>query len=60
MKLVSFQVRTPVGTFTRIGALHNASIVDLNMAQARRLTDQGETLTTVILLSNLEFISIKI
>ena len=43
MKLVSFQVRTPVGTFTRIGALHNASIVDLNMAQARRLTDQGET-----------------
>ncbi|HQY58719.1 MAG: fumarylacetoacetate hydrolase family protein [Nitrospira sp.] len=43
MKLVSFQVRTPVGTFTRIGAQHAASIVDLNMAQARYLADQGET-----------------
>lgn len=42
MKLVSFQVRTPVGTFTRIGALHESSIVDLNMAYVRQLTDQRE------------------
>lgn len=42
MKLVSFEVRTPVGTFTRIGALHGEAIVDLNMAHARRLADQGE------------------
>lgn len=42
MKLVSFHVRTPVGTFTRVGALHDRSIVDLNMAAARCLTDQQE------------------
>ncbi len=43
MKLVSFQVRTPVGTFTRIGALHKGSIVDLNMAYARQLADRRES-----------------
>lgn len=42
MKLVSFQVRTPVGTFTRIGALQAGSIIDLNMAYARLLAGQGE------------------
>lgn len=42
MKLVSFFVHTPVGTFTRTGALQGPSIVDLNMAYARQLSDQGE------------------
>jgi 2-keto-4-pentenoate hydratase/2-oxohepta-3-ene-1,7-dioic acid hydratase in catechol pathway len=42
MKLVSFHVRTPVGTFTRVGALHERSIVDLNMAYARLLADHDE------------------
>lgn len=42
MKLVSFHVHTPVGTFTRMGAVHGASIVDLNMAHVRQLTDQDE------------------
>ena len=43
MKLVSFLVRTPVGTFTRIGALRAGSIIDLNMAYARLLADQRES-----------------
>lgn len=42
MKLVSFQVRTPVGTFVRIGADLEHRIIDLNMAYARYLADQGE------------------
>src|SRR2546423_15584630 len=42
MKLVSFQVRTPVGSFVRAGALHGKTIVDLNMAYARVLADQKE------------------
>ncbi|MDL1889693.1 fumarylacetoacetate hydrolase family protein [Nitrospirales bacterium NOB] len=42
MKLVSFQVRTPVGAFTRVGAVHKLGIVDLNMACARELTDRQE------------------
>lgn len=42
MKLVSFQVRTPVGTFTRLGALQDTSIIDLNMAYATLLADQRE------------------
>ncbi len=42
MKLVSFRVPTPVGTFTRVGAMHGQSIVDLNMAYARWLADQRE------------------
>jgi 2-keto-4-pentenoate hydratase/2-oxohepta-3-ene-1,7-dioic acid hydratase in catechol pathway len=42
MKLVSFLVATPVGTFTRVGAVHGQHWVDLNMAYARWLADQGE------------------
>jgi 2-keto-4-pentenoate hydratase/2-oxohepta-3-ene-1,7-dioic acid hydratase in catechol pathway len=42
MKLVSFQVRTPVGTFTRVGAIQGQQVVDLNMAYARWLVDQQE------------------
>lgn len=43
MKLVSFEVHTPVGTFSRTGALRGGSIVDLNMAYARLLADQRES-----------------
>lgn len=42
MKLVSFEVRTPVGKFVRVGALHEERIIDLNMAAARRLAERGE------------------
>ena len=42
MKLVSFQVRTPVGTFTRVGASQDRSLVDLNMAYVRLLADEQE------------------
>jgi len=42
MKLVSFRVQTPVGSFVRVGALHGHSIVDLNMACTRLLADQHE------------------
>lgn len=42
MKLVSFRIATPVGTFTRVGAIHGQGLVDLNMAYARWLSDQGE------------------
>ncbi|MGB5053345.1 MAG: fumarylacetoacetate hydrolase family protein [Nitrospirales bacterium] len=42
MKLVTFQVHTPVGRFARVGAFHHESIVDLNMAYTRMLADQGE------------------
>ena len=42
MKLVSFRVRTPIGTFTRVGAIHHQQVVDLNMAYARWLADQQE------------------
>jgi len=42
MKLVSFRVTTPVGTFTRLGAIHGQSVVDVNMAYARWLIDQRE------------------
>ncbi len=42
MKLVSFRVRTPVGTFTRVGAVHQRQVVDLNMAYVRWLADQQE------------------
>lgn len=42
MKLVSFYVQTPVGNFTRVGALQERAIIDLNMAYARMLADQGE------------------
>jgi 2-keto-4-pentenoate hydratase/2-oxohepta-3-ene-1,7-dioic acid hydratase in catechol pathway len=42
MKLVSFCVSTPVGPFTRIGALHDPYIVDLNMAYVLWLAEQHE------------------
>jgi 2-keto-4-pentenoate hydratase/2-oxohepta-3-ene-1,7-dioic acid hydratase in catechol pathway len=42
MKLASFLVTTPVGTFTRVGAMHEQGFVDLNMAYARWLVDQQE------------------
>lgn len=42
MKLVTFEVRTPVGRFPRVGALDGERILDLNMAMARRLADRGE------------------
>jgi len=42
MKLVSFCVPTPVGTFTRVGAMHGQYIVDVNMAYARWLAEQRE------------------
>jgi 2-keto-4-pentenoate hydratase/2-oxohepta-3-ene-1,7-dioic acid hydratase in catechol pathway len=42
MKLVSFRVSTPIGTFTRVGAIHHQQVVDLNMAYARWLADQQE------------------
>src|SRR2546427_12550275 len=42
MKLVSFRVQTPVGSFVRAGALHGHRVIDLNMACARLLADQHE------------------
>ena len=42
MKLVSFQVSTPVGQFVRVGAIHDSFIVDLNLAHVRMLADAGE------------------
>lgn len=42
MKLVSFRITTPVGLFTRVGALQGRSVVDLNMAYVRWLHDQHE------------------
>jgi len=42
MKLVSFRVTTPVGPFTRVGAMYGQNIVDLNMAYVRWLADQRE------------------
>lgn len=42
MKLVSFLISTPLGTFTRTGAMHGQDLVDLNIAYARWLADQGE------------------
>lgn len=42
MKLYSYLVKTPVGSFTRVGALRGEHLVDLNMAYARYLHDQNE------------------
>ena len=42
MKLVSFRVTTPIGTFARVGAMRDQGFVDVNMAYARWLTDQRE------------------
>jgi len=46
MKLVSFRIQTPVGSFVRVGALHGDRLVDLNMACARMLADQHEAKPT--------------
>ena len=42
MKLVSFQVPTPVGNVVRVGAIHGSEIVDLNMAYVRLLAHKEE------------------
>jgi 2-keto-4-pentenoate hydratase/2-oxohepta-3-ene-1,7-dioic acid hydratase in catechol pathway len=42
MKLISFQIDTPVGRFVRVGALHGGTIIDLDMAYVRLMVDQGE------------------
>jgi 2-keto-4-pentenoate hydratase/2-oxohepta-3-ene-1,7-dioic acid hydratase in catechol pathway len=42
MKLVTFEISTPVGRFVRVGALHHQTIVDLNMAYALMLAELGE------------------
>ncbi|MGA6826127.1 fumarylacetoacetate hydrolase family protein [Nitrospira sp. NS4] len=42
MKLVSFRITTPVGPFTRVGAIHGQHVVDLNLAYVRWLSDQHE------------------
>jgi 2-keto-4-pentenoate hydratase/2-oxohepta-3-ene-1,7-dioic acid hydratase in catechol pathway len=42
MKLVSFRIQTPVGRFTRVGAVHGTKVIDLNMAYARMLADDNE------------------
>ena len=42
MKLVTFQIATPVGKFARVGALYNQTIVDLNMAYTLMLEEKGE------------------
>ena len=42
MKLVTFQVFTPVGKFARVGALWNKRIVDLNMSYTLMLAEKGE------------------
>ncbi len=45
MKLVSFSIKTSVGTFVRAGALHGETgeaIVDLNMAYTAMLADRNE------------------
>lgn len=42
MKLVTFEIRTPLGPFYRVGALRGPDVVDLNMAYARWLSDHGE------------------
>lgn len=45
MKLVTFAVKTPIGTFQRVGALHGntgSTVVDLNLAHAAMLADRKE------------------
>jgi 2-keto-4-pentenoate hydratase/2-oxohepta-3-ene-1,7-dioic acid hydratase in catechol pathway len=42
MKLFSFEIKTPLGAFTRIGALHGQHLVDLNMAYVSLLSDEKE------------------
>lgn len=42
MKLVTFEVPTPLGPVERLGALRGARIVDLNLAAARRYARSGK------------------
>ena len=42
MKLVTFEIATPVGKFARVGALTKEKIVDLNMAYTLLLAELGE------------------
>ena len=42
MKLVTFEIRTPLGVFHRVGAVHGRHLVDLNMAYAGWLSEHGE------------------
>lgn len=42
MKLVTFEISTPVGKFVRVGALHRQMIVDLSMAYVLMLAEMGE------------------
>lgn len=42
MRLVTFEVATPVGPVERLGALHQERIIDLNAALAARLGEHGE------------------
>ena len=45
MKLVTFAVKTPIGTFRRVGALHGdagSTIIDLNLAHTAMLADRKE------------------
>jgi 2-keto-4-pentenoate hydratase/2-oxohepta-3-ene-1,7-dioic acid hydratase in catechol pathway len=42
MKLYTLRIRTPVGTFQRVAALHELGFVDLNMACVRLLADERE------------------
>ena len=43
MKLVSYRLTTALGEYVRIGALVGDSIVDLNLAYARYLSESGST-----------------
>ena len=43
MKLVTFEIPTPVGKFVRVGALHFQTVVDLNMAYTLVLAESGES-----------------
>jgi 2-keto-4-pentenoate hydratase/2-oxohepta-3-ene-1,7-dioic acid hydratase in catechol pathway len=42
MKLCTFEVRTPLGRYRRLGAVLEAGVADLNFACARLLESQGE------------------
>ena len=42
MKLCTFEVSTPLGRFSRLGAVTGMGIIDLNLACARLLAEQGE------------------
>lgn len=43
MKLVTYEIPTPLGRFERLGALSAAGIVDLNFAELMRLGEAGVT-----------------